>query len=269
MTQFSSQNVLITGGASGIGYLVAARAIDKGATVTIWDIDETAMERAARSLAGDVHTYKVDITNRKAVYATAKKVRKDVGVVDILINNAGIVSGDSLLDLSDEKIERTFQVNTLALFWMTRAFLPDMVERNRGHIVNIASAAGYVGVPKLADYCSSKSAAVGFDEALRAELTASGSDVRTTAVCPFFINTGMFAGAQTKVPWLLPILDEHDVADKIVRAIEKNQQRLFLPGIVQALLSLKSLPTPMVDYLMRLFGVSESMDDFQGRQQSR
>ena len=86
-----------------------------------------------------------------------------MGLVDILINNAGIVSGQSLLEIEDEKIEATFGVNTLSLFWTAKAFLPAMVERNHGHIVTIASSAGLVGVSKLTDYCASKWAAVGFE----------------------------------------------------------------------------------------------------------
>lgn len=265
MTKLNKQRVLITGGASGIGFLVAAGAIDKGATVILWDIDEAALERATQTLGSNAHGYVVDITDRHAVYAAADRVREEIGVVDVLINNAGIVTGKSFLELPDEMIEKTFQVNTISHFWTARAFLPDMLKRNRGHIVTIASAGGLVGVAKLADYCASKFAAVGFDDALRAELTKESPGVRTTVVMPFFINTGMFDGVKTRVPWLLPILDERDVAKKIIRGIERNTQRLFLPGTVQPLLALKSLPTPIVDFMMTILGVNSTMDEFKGR----
>src|SRR5690625_3950836 len=154
MTKLNKQRVLITGGASGIGFLVAAGAIDKGATVILWDIDEAALERATRTLGSQAHGYVVDITDRHAVYAAADRVRSEIGVVDVLINNAGIVTGKPFLELPDEMIEKTFQVNTISHFWTARAFLPDMLKRNRGHIVTIASAGGLVGVAKLADYCA-------------------------------------------------------------------------------------------------------------------
>jgi all-trans-retinol dehydrogenase (NAD+) len=112
----------------------------------------------------------------------------------MLINNAGVVSGRALLDTPDELIERSFSVNTLAHFWTVKAFLPTMLENDHGHIVSIASMAGHVGIPKLIDYCASKFAAVGFDEALRLELEVMGAEgVHTTAICPYFIQaTGMF-----------------------------------------------------------------------------
>lgn len=112
----------------------------------------------------------------------------------MLFNNAGVVSGRALLDTPDHLIERSFSVNTLAHFWTVKAFLPTMLEKDHGHIVSIASMAGYVGIPKLIDYCASKFATVGFDEALRLELEMLGANgVHTTVICPYFIQaTGMF-----------------------------------------------------------------------------
>ncbi|KAI8125711.1 Short-chain dehydrogenase/reductase family 16C member 6 [Lucilia cuprina] len=115
-------------------------------------------------------------------------------LVSLLINNAGVVSGLHLLDTPDHLIERSFNVNVMAHFWTTKAFLPKMIENQRGHIATIASLAGHVGITKLVDYCASKFAAVGFDEALRLELEVLGhTNIQTTCVCPFFIQqTGMF-----------------------------------------------------------------------------
>lgn len=112
----------------------------------------------------------------------------------MLFNNAGVLSGRALLDTPDHLIERSFNVNVVAHFWTVKAFLPKMIENNHGHIVTIASMAGHVGIAKLIDYCSSKFAAVGFDEALRLELEVMGIDsVHTTVICPYFIQaTGMF-----------------------------------------------------------------------------
>src|ERR1051326_8480155 len=125
-------------------------------------------------------------------------------------------------------IERTFAVNTLALFWTTRAFLPAMLERDRGHVVTIASAAGLVGTSRLVDYCASKHAAVGFDESLRLELRRLGSPVKTTVVCPFYISGGMFAGVRPRFPLLLPILTPEYAVDRIVDAIRRDRPRLVM-----------------------------------------
>src|SRR5699024_9406940 len=153
----------------------------------------------------------VDVADRTAVADAAK----EAGPVDVLINNAGIVTGADLLDTTDEAIIRTFDVNTLALYWTTRAFLPAMRERDRGVIVTVSSAAGIAGVAKQTDYSASKFAAFGFTESLRNELRARGSAVSTVLVAPYYINTGMFDGVTTTFPRLLPILDEDDVARRI------------------------------------------------------
>lgn len=262
MTALNAKRVLITGGARGIGFLMAERAVKRGATVVLWDIHEQALEAAVAKLGPNAHGYVCDITDRHAVYSTADTVRADVGPIDVLINNAGIVTGRSFMELPDEMIERTFQVNAMALFWTARAFLPDMTRRNSGHVVTIASAAGQVGVAKLADYCASKFAAVGFDESLRVEMKKSSPGVRTTLVCPYYINTGMFDGVKSRFPRLLPILEETYVADKIIHAIETNDARLYLPPIVRLLSAVKVLPTPMVDAFMNFLGVNNTMDEF-------
>lgn len=99
-------------------------------------------------------------------------------------------------------------INTTAHFWTVREFLPEMIKKNHGHVVTIASIAGWIGVRGLADYCASKFGAVGFDESLRFELRALKSNVKTTCICPYFINTGMFDGVKSKFPLLFPILTE-------------------------------------------------------------
>ena len=175
------------------------------------------------------------------------------------------MSGARLTELKPEQIERTFSVNVLALYWVTQAFLPSMTRRNRGHVVTMASAAGLVGVAKQTDYSASKHAAVGFMESLRAELRRDRVRVGTTTVCPFYIDTGMFAGAKSRWPWLLPILHEPDVAAKILRAIERDKAVLHMPPIVATLPLSRILPVRLFDRFMDLLGVNRSMDDFVGR----
>ncbi len=269
MTAIHNKHVLVTGGASGIGRLLALRCAALGATVTIWDLDAAgakaaAAEAAARG-AGGAHAFACDVSDRKQVYARADEVRAAAGDVDVLVNNAGIVSGQPLLDLPDEKIERTFAVNTLALFWMTKAFLPAMVARGSGHVVTVASAAGLVGSPRETDYAASKFAAVGFNEALRAELRRSSPGVRTTVVCPFYIDTGMFAGVKTRFPLLLPILKEGDVAAAIVSAIQHDRAVVQMPFMVRTLPAMRLLPVWAFDRLADFFGINGAMDGFTGR----
>jgi all-trans-retinol dehydrogenase (NAD+) len=268
MTDIMGSRALITGAASGIGRQLAAELGRAGASLVLWDIDARALDEAQAELRGaghDVRSYVCDLARREDIESVAGRTLADCGPVDILVNNAGIVSGKSLLEISPAEIERTFQVNTLALFWTTKAFLPGMLERDRGHIVTVASAAGLAGTSKLTDYCSSKFAAVGFDESLRVELKRQGSRVVTTVVCPFYTDTGMFEGVKTRFPWLLPILDPDYVVRRIVGAIEKDRRRLIMPRFVYTGWPSRLLPVDWFDALMAFFGISHSMDDFRGR----
>ncbi|MDX1500504.1 MAG: SDR family NAD(P)-dependent oxidoreductase, partial [Woeseiaceae bacterium] len=195
----------------------------------------------------------------------AGRTLADVGRIDVLINNAGVVSGKPLLEITDDAIERTFAVNALAPIWMVRAFLPGMLERGNGHIVTIASAAGLAGTARLTDYCASKFAAVGFDEALRVELAQQGSDVVTTIVCPYFVATGMFDGVATRFSWLLPVLDPDRVVRRILRAIRRNRRRVVMPWFLYTVWPTRVLPVPLFDRLMKFFGAVDSMNTFAGR----
>ena len=272
MTHFNGKNVLITGAVSGIGRLMARKIAAQGAHIILWDINRDGLDEFSEKLKSqgrNAWAYQCDLSDRASIYANAERVLEDCGPVDVLINNAGIVSGRPILESSDEAIIRTFAVNTFALFWTTRAFLPPMMARNSGHIVNVVSAGGIVGTPRLTDYCSSKFAAFGFDESLRLELRHQGYNIHTTVVCPFYINTGMFRGVKTRFPWLLPILEPEYVADRIVNAIRKNRQRLIMPPFVLAVFLTRLLPPRNFDALVRFFGVSKSMDEFTGRGGSR
>jgi all-trans-retinol dehydrogenase (NAD+) len=269
MVDIYNRTVLVTGGASGIGRLMARRFATEGATCVIWDLDEArAGETVAeleRVTGRTHHAYRCDVSDREAVYAQADRVRAEVGHVDILVNNAGVVSGKLLLDLPDHSIETTYGVNVLALYWMTKAFLPEMVRRNHGHVVTIASAAAMIGVAKQTDYSASKHAAMGFDEALRMELRQIAPGVKTTVVCPFYIDTGMFTGVQSRFPLLLPILAEDEVARKVVQAVRRNRRRLIMPPFVKLLPITRVLPTRAFDALADFLGVNVSMADFVGR----
>ena len=270
MTGISGKTIVITGGARGMGRLLALKMASRGGTVVLYDMDAEALDSTVEEVKAttgrDAYGFVCDVSNREDVYLTADKVHESVGKVDILINNAGIVSGRRLMEIPDEKIEAVFGVNTLALFWVTKSFLPDMLERDSGHIVTIASAAGLLGVNKQTDYSASKHAAIGFTESLRVELKKSGhSGVKTTIVAPFYVNTGMFEGVKTRFRYLLPILEQEDVTDRIVKAIQKNQQEIRMPFVVNLVPVLRLLPVNIFDRLMDIFGVNSSMDEFIGR----
>lgn len=255
MTQLSGARVLITGAGSGIGRLMALGAAVRGAHVIAWDRDPAALA----DLTG-FDTAVVDVTDRAGVYAEAARC----GAIDVLILNAGVVSGRRFLDIPDDAIERTMDVNVLGLFWCTKAFLPGMIERGRGHIVTIASLAAATAMPGLTDYVASKHAAYGFAEALRTELVDDAPGVRTTVVLPQVIGTGMFAG--TKSPWFMPELKPAYAATAVLDAVQRDKQRLLLnrPAVLTAFL-VRPLPPAVSDRISRWAGAFEGMTNFRGR----
>ncbi|MCZ4080416.1 SDR family oxidoreductase [Rhodococcus sp. H36-A4] len=263
-----NQSVLVTGGGSGIGRLLALGAAERGARVIVWDLSDEAGRNVSREIVAAGHSaeaYTVDVSDRDSVQAAAKLT----GPVDVLINNAGIVTGKNLLDASDDAIERTIRVNTLSLFWVTRAFLGNMIENRRGTVVTVSSAAGLVGVAKQTDYSASKFAAFGFAESLRVELSKANAGVNSLVVCPYFVSTGMFKGVQTKYPLLLPILTPEFVAEKTLTAIEKGRHELIMPRFVNLLSPARVLPVRWFDKLMNQLGVNNTMDHFVGRVEAK
>jgi len=266
MTKIKNKIVLITGGASGVGRLTALKMLNLKAKVVVWDIDSQRLDNLQQEASSDnLFTYQVDLTDRDSIYDTAEKVKTDAGLVDILINNAGVVSGKPFLECTDEQIELTMKVNIMAHFWTVRAFLPDMLERNSGHIVTVSSAGGLIGTNKMADYSASKFAAVGFDESLRAELKQRKSKVRTTIVCPYYFDSGMFAGVKSRFPFLLPIMKTQKVAKRIITAIRCNQPRVWFLFMTYTISPLRILPISVFDAIANFFGVNAALDEFKGR----
>jgi all-trans-retinol dehydrogenase (NAD+) len=262
--------IVITGGGSGIGRLVALGAARKGAHVVIWDRDEAAARAVSHEVAeqgGRGSVVLVDLADADAIELAAAETLM-LGPVDVLVNNAGVISGRPLSELSPAQIDRTMRVNAIAPMLVTRALLPAMRDAGRGRIVTVASAAGFIGVAGQTDYAASKFAAVGFMESLRAELRKQGSPITTLTIAPFYIDTGMFDGVSTKVPALLPILSQARVATQILGAIESRRALLALPPLVRVVPALKALPTALADRLADALGVNEGMDGFTGRSAS-
>ena len=261
--------ILVTGGARGMGLAIAKGAAARGALAVLWDRDAEALRAAEAEVAGagaePAFGQAVDVADREAVDAAAERLTTERGPVDILVNNAGVVSGKRFTDLAPEEVERTLAVNAASLFWTTRAFLPAMIRRGRGRIVTMASAGGLIGVPGLSDYCASKFAAVGFHESLRAELRRAAPGVGATLVCPFFVNTGMFAGVRTRFPRLLPILEPEAVAEAALRAVERGRALVVRPRFVHSLKLLRLLPAGWLDPIAAFFGIHAAMDTFAGR----
>jgi all-trans-retinol dehydrogenase (NAD+) len=265
---FSGTTVLITGGGSGIGRLMALGAAHRGAShVVIWDMNLSAAKAVVaeiKELGVSASAQKVDVSSETSVRTSAASTLENIGHLDLLINNAGVVSGKKFLDLTEKDITTTYGVNTLALYWTTQAFLPGMLARDCGRVVTIASAAGLAGSATLTDYSGSKYAAVGFMEALRAELRDQASSVTALTVCPFYINTGMFDGVKSGSP-LLQIQEAEPATTTILDAIESTRRELLMPGMVYSVRVLRLLPPGLFDWIADAFGINKAMKTFRGR----
>ncbi len=269
MSTFKGKTVLITGGAMGLGRLMAERSASEGAgRIILWDINAAALEETAGGLRGKGHTVEtaiVDVSSLDSIREHAKAVLDAHGIVDIVFNNAGIVVGKLFLDHTHEDFERTIRINTLGVMHVARAFLPAMAAKGDGHIINIASAAGLMPVPRQSAYSPSKWACLSFSETLRLEMEECKTGVKVTTVCPSYIDTGMFAGA--KAPLLTPILKPAYVVDQIIAAVKSDRILLRLPWIVNILPFMRgTMPSRVFDFLAgSIFGVYKSMDHFKGR----
>ena len=269
--KFKNSNVLITGGASGIGKIMGRIALEKGAkSLIIWDINPVSIESARHDLGkiGRVKGYVVDVADNKKVTEAYEQVVKDCGEVDILINNAGIITSNKTFDLqTEDEILRTMHINTIAPMFVARAMLPGMLKRNTGHICTIASAGGMLSNPKMSVYAASKWGVIGWSDSVRIELQEMNSKVRVTTIAPYYINTGMFNGVRSR---LIPILKPEYVAKKVVKAIEKNKIFKGIPfGFHFIRFWQTVLPTKVFDWFFgQVIGLYHAMDNFTGRKKA-
>jgi NAD(P)-dependent dehydrogenase (short-subunit alcohol dehydrogenase family) len=257
---------LVTGGAYGMGLLWCERFAADGAKIVIWDISEANLERAMKDLERrgvKVWGHIADVSKPDVVREKAAVVQRETGGVDVLVNNAGIVHSGPFLETSDAQLAATIDVDLKGIMWCTKAFLPRMLERNKGHIINIASLAGYVGVPRMPAYSAAKWGAIGLTESIRLEVTKvlRKKGVKFTVVCPSFVDTGMFAGA--KPPRLTRLLRPKDVVDVSYEAFKQDKYVVNMPWLTQVTPLLKGLlPYQAVDIVTDLFGASDPMREW-------
>ncbi|ORZ38418.1 hypothetical protein BCR44DRAFT_128377 [Catenaria anguillulae PL171] len=262
---WNTLHVLITGASHGVGRATAEMLLAKapGLRLTLIDrepLDPGLMQRwKAISAASDerIHVYQHDLADghctggTKAQAASLSSLLNGIivshGTPDILINNAGTVAGKFLTDLTSSDIDSTLAINLVAPMLLTQLLLPHWIQRDRGHVIHVASAAGLVGLAWLTDYCASKFALVGFHESLRQELRYT--NVHTSVICPGHIKTRLFASVRPVLTWLNPSLTPEQVATTIVRAIERNRsQDVWLPWFTWNALIVRAVPVWLNDF---------------------
>ena len=268
MQTLRGKRALVTGGASGIGKAIAARLAAEGAELLLVDVNEAMLAETARELergGARVRPYGVDLTASSRLVGLREQVNHDGGPIDVLINNAGIVFGGAFLDVPLERHLTTYRVNTEGLVAMTHVFLPDLIGRPDAHLVNIASASGFIGLPFGATYASSKWAVVGFSESIALELAHQNArHVHVTCVCPSYVKTDLFAGA--RAPRTTRLMTPERVADLTVRAVLANRMYVRTPWLVKVTPLAKALAPFAVFYrIAGWLGVNTSMLKWRGR----
>ena len=275
--KLENRKALVTGAAKGIGYSTASRLLRDGAVVTLWDVDEEGLDAAKAELsnsipgsAGRIFTAVCDVSDQGAVQARAEQAEEDMGGVDILINNAGFMAPGFFLEQPLDSWKKTVDINLTSILFTSHAFLPGMYRRGFGHVVNISSAAGLVGVPGLSAYCASKWGVFGLTESLRHESRIrSGGKVKFSSVHPMFLRTGMFEGASLKGlgSIIFPRVANHDVIAKAIveGALKRGRRVVKRPRSLRLVLLLRGLlPDAIFNGMSRIMNVHTSMNRYKG-----
>jgi NAD(P)-dependent dehydrogenase (short-subunit alcohol dehydrogenase family) len=256
-TSLSGHVVAITGGARGIGYTIAKALVARGAQLALSDIDEAALEAAVTELG--IETYgRLDVVDADAFGAFLNRVERELGRLDVLINNAGIMPTGPLLQQSDALTRRILDINVLGTINGTKHALALMVPRRRGHIVNMASTMGEAAVPGLVVYNASKAATIAFSDAARLEFRKSG--VQVSAILPGAVNTELAAGIHG--PRGIKNIEPEDVADAVIRTLEstKSHPRVYVPRTAGLLMRMQRfLPRSFSEAVYRLFGAESAV----------
>jgi L-ascorbate metabolism protein UlaG (beta-lactamase superfamily)/NAD(P)-dependent dehydrogenase (short-subunit alcohol dehydrogenase family) len=262
-SRFTNRTVLITGGARGIGFELAKLCAADGATVLLVDISEPHIAHAVEVLTArgaKAHGYVHDVTDRSGCYALAERIEAEIGPVHVLINNAGVVRKGDFLEGDDWGWSSTLDVNLNGLIGMMRAFMPRMIERRDGLVVNMSSLLGLLPAGGAATYCATKHAVVGLTEAVRSELMERGiTGVELLLACPGFTDTGMFAGVKT--PRLFGAVSPRDTARAVYGAMRRRWTWMVYPYWFFLLPAIYAvMPRRVWLWLTRLFGVHRAMD---------
>lgn len=257
MSTIAGKVAVITGAASGIGRALAYELARRGAKLALSDVDESGLAetaRHARVIGAQVHEQRLDVTDRAGVLGYAETVAAEFGVVNIIVNNAGVAFTGDVEQMSFEQIERVVDVDFWGVVNGTKAFLPHLIASGDGHVVNISSLFGLLSMPSQSAYNAAKFAVRGFTESLRQEMLIAGHPVQVTCVHPGGIKTGIArnAGAVAGV-------DQTETAEFFDAKLAKTSAESAAKTIVRAILgnsprSVVGIDAKILDVLIRVIG---------------
>jgi NAD(P)-dependent dehydrogenase (short-subunit alcohol dehydrogenase family) len=249
--------VAITGGARGIGKATAEALVRRGARVAIGDVDLALAEQTAIGLGGGSVALALDVSDRGSFEAFLDETERQLGPIDVVINNAGIMPTTPFVEESEDSFRRQIEINLIGVIHGTQLAMARMMPRDSGHIVNIASQAGKTGVPGIATYSATKHAVVGLSESVRGELR--GRKVEISCVMPTVVNTELTAGVGQK--WVKPV-EATDVAEAIAEVLEVPRFDVYVPKSNGALLRGASLmPRSAAEWVARKMGTDKLMTE--------
>jgi len=232
-------------------------------TVVVLDVNPIITENY------NIIYYKCDVSKWEEVEVVSQKIITEIGEPTILVNNAGVVQGKLVVDLSVEDVQQTFGVNTFSHFWILKAFLPAMLKKKTGHIVSMSSALGMAGVAQMADYCGSKSAVISLHESLRYELDKRHNcpNIRTTLICPGHVYTPMFSTVILPTfpffTFFCPTVQPVTVVKKIITALDdRHSQTILLPFYTNFIPYIGHLPSFLRDFVQWVSGADTAMARF-------
>jgi short-subunit dehydrogenase len=244
--KWSGSVVAITGASRGIGAAVAREAAARGAKVGLLARNESELKGLAAELPTESLVVPVDVTNRQDLVAALRRVRDELGPIDVLVNNAGIGAYGPFVDGGADQLADLWPINVQAVANGMAEVLPEMQQRGSGVIVNMTSIAGRIGAPGEAAYCASKFAVIGLSETVRAEVADSGVKIVLINPGPVATAFGETRGHPYDRSFPKPVSAEH-VAKRTIRSIERGTPEIFIPRWLRPSLIFKNLAPPLFD----------------------
>jgi NAD(P)-dependent dehydrogenase (short-subunit alcohol dehydrogenase family) len=250
--------VAITGGARGIGRSTAEALVRKGCRVALGDLDVAVARSAAEEIGGGTIALGLDVTDRDSFATFLDETERQLGPLDVLINNAGIMPITPFAEEADDSIRRQLDINLYGVIVGTQLAVERMRPRRSGHIVNVASSAGKAGVPGIATYSATKHAVVGLTEAVRAECRDEGIDL--SYVMPITVNTQLIEGLKDQRG--VKHVEPEDVAAEIVAALETGKVDVYVPRQLRASVAIGTLlPRRAREAMARFMGIDKVMTE--------
>lgn len=236
LKELSGEIVWISGTGHGIGKKLARLYVEQGCKVVCVDINEKNNNQTVKELNSfrpkSAFGYKCDVTNREEVLELANKVKREVGTVTILVNNAGIMPTHPLDQQTPTEIRMAIDLNIVSHFWTLQAFLPGMISAGKGQVIALSSMAGHIGFTHLVPYCATKFAVRGLMEAMEAEIRDLHPDAKInfTTICPYMVDTGLCKVPFIRFPKLFSLLKPEEVAEAILYAHRTGKREVTIPG---------------------------------------